>query len=101
MAKVIGDNHEGFANEKAIISFDSISLRMLKYYWNQLFFFKLKQSPYKDKDPVICQDTERLIEAYKQKENTNIPIWFDDAQKYFNKNGDIVLRFYKSFKCLA
>ena len=29
-----------FDNDKVIISFDSISLRMLKYYWNQLFFFK-------------------------------------------------------------
>lgn len=45
-------------NNNAIISFDNISLRMLKYYWSQLFFFHLKQSPYKDKDPVICQDTE-------------------------------------------
>ena len=25
-------------NNNAIISFDNISLRMLKYYWNQLFF---------------------------------------------------------------
>ena len=37
-------------NDTAIIHFDSISLRMLKYYWNQLFFFKLKQSPYKDSE---------------------------------------------------
>ncbi|MGM9971408.1 MAG: HNH endonuclease domain-containing protein [Anaeroplasmataceae bacterium] len=72
--------------DKAIIAFDKISLRMLKYYWNQLFFFKLKQSPYKDKDPIICKDTEKLIEIYKSKTNSSIPIWFDDAQKYFDKN---------------
>ena len=73
-------------NDKAIIHFDNISLRMLKYYWNQLFFFKLKQSPYKDKDPVICKDTNKLIDYYKEKENSNIPIWFDDAFTYFEKN---------------
>ena len=73
-------------NDKAILHFDSISLRMLKYYWNQLFFFKLKQSPYIDKDPVICKDTNKLIDYYKEKENSNIPIWFDDAYDYFEKN---------------
>ena len=70
----------------AIISFDNISLRMLKYYWNQLFFFHLKQSPYKDKDPVICQDTEKLIDVYKKITNSSIPIWFDDALKIIIKN---------------
>ena len=70
-------------DDKVVISFDSISYRMLKYYWNQLFFFKLKQSPYKDKDPVICRDTEKLIEAYKTNTNSSIPIWFDEAEKHF------------------
>ncbi len=73
-------------NNNAIISFDNISLRMLKYYWNQLFFFHLKQSPYKDKDPVICQDTEKLIDVYKKITNSSIPIWFDDALKIIIKN---------------
>ena len=73
-------------NNNAIISFDIISLRMLKYYWNQLFFFHLKQSPYKDKDPVICQDTEKLIDVYKKITNSSIPIWFDDALKIIIKN---------------
>lgn len=73
-------------NNNAIISFDNISLRMLKYYWNQLFFFHLKQSPYKDKGPVICQDTEKLIDVYKKITNSSIPIWFDDALKIIIKN---------------
>ena len=75
-----------FNDDKIEILFDSISLRMLKYYWNQLFFFNLKQSPYKDKDPVICKDTERLIEIYKAKTNSSIPVWFDEAYKYFCNN---------------
>lgn len=72
-------------NNNAIINFDNISLRMLKYYWNQLFFFHLKQSPYKDKDPVICQDTIKLIDIYKKITNSSIPIWFDDALKIILK----------------
>lgn len=65
------------------ISFDSIAHRMLKYYWNQLFFFHLKQSPYQDKDPVICKDTLKLIDAYKAESGSSIPIWFDEAENYF------------------
>ncbi len=35
-------------NEHIIVDFDDISRCMIKYYWNQMFFFHLKQSPYKD-----------------------------------------------------
>jgi len=73
-------------NNQIFVSFDRIAFRMLKYYWNQLFFFNLKQSPYKDKDPVICQDTESLINLYKINTNSSIPIWFDEAYAYFIKN---------------
>lgn len=30
-----------------IISFNDIAKKMLKYYWNQIYFFNLKQSPAK------------------------------------------------------
>lgn len=63
-----------------IVEFDDISECMLKYYWNQLFFFNLKQAPYKDKYPIICQDTIKLIEEYKKLNHTTIPAWFDDAK---------------------
>lgn len=33
---------------KVIVEFDGISKCMIKYYLNQIFFFNLKQSPYKD-----------------------------------------------------
>lgn len=79
------DDYEEMDNQ-VYVSFDSIAFRMLKYYWNQLFFFHLKQSPYKDKDPIICQDTNKLIEIYKNNTNSSIPIWFDEAYDYFNKN---------------
>ena len=59
---------------------------MIKYYWNQLFFFNLKQAPYKDKYPKICQYTMELIDLYKKTSNTTIPIWFDEAKPKLNKD---------------
>ena len=47
-------------NDNIEIPFDNISLKMIKYYWNQMFFFNLKQSPYKYKNPVICNDNRRI-----------------------------------------
>ncbi len=70
----------------AVIRFDDIALNMLKYYWNQLFFFHLKQSPYKDKDPIICRDTEKLIEIYKNVSSNQFPVWFDKATAELEKN---------------
>ena len=39
--------------------------------WNQMFFFNLKQSP--SKIPVVCQETQKLIDEYKRVTNSNIP----------------------------
>ena len=44
----ISFNKYKFESEDIIICFDDISECMIKYYWNQLFFFNLKQAPYKD-----------------------------------------------------
>lgn len=67
-------------NNNATIKFDDISECMIKYYWNQLFFFNLKQAPYKDKYPVICNDVLKLIKEYKTKCSTVIPVWFDEVK---------------------
>lgn len=63
-----------------IISFNDIAKKMLKYYWNQIYFFNLKQSP--AKVPVIVQETEKCIHFVSQKKDSNIPIWFDQAEIY-------------------
>jgi len=47
-------------DNKVIIDFNDISKCMLKYYWNQIFYFNLKQSPYLNKEPIICKDTKKL-----------------------------------------
>lgn len=65
-------------NDSVVINFEQIAKCMIKYYWNQLFFFKLKQSPYKDKDPVICKDVNILIEEWKSKTNSAIPVWYGE-----------------------
>ncbi len=58
---------------------------MIKYYWNQIFFFNLKQSPYIDKEPVVCQETKKLISVYKKIADSNIPKWFDVGKNELNK----------------
>ena len=63
-----------------VIRFELIAKYMIKYYWNQLFFFNLKQSPNDKKPPILVQDTNKLIEKYKELSQTSIPEWFDKAE---------------------
>ena len=69
--------------ENVFIKFEDIAECMIKYYWNQMFFFKLKQSPLKV--PVVCQETQKLIDEYIFTTNSNIPRWFDEAKKVLDK----------------
>lgn len=74
-------------NNNIIVEFKDISRCMIKYYWNQIFFFNLKQSPYKDKNPVICTLVTSLIDRWKEI-NGNIPVWYDEEKV---KSNDTVL----------
>ena len=67
-------------DDNVYINFDEISKKMIKYYWNQLFFFNLKQSPYRDKEPVICRDVNGLIEEWKKNKNSALPTWYDEQE---------------------
>ena len=49
---------------------------MIRYYWNQCFFFHLKQQP-GDKVPIIYQQVESLIKRYKELSSSEIPVWCD------------------------
>lgn len=69
-----------------VFNFTDIAKKMLKYYWNQIYFFKLKQSP--SRKPVIVQETEKCIEYVKEKRKSNIPIWFDRGEEYLKESGD-------------
>lgn len=84
----INDNNYQVDNNKCIISFYDISKCMIKYYWNQMFFFNLKQSPYNDKNPIICTDTNKLIDEYKELSSSNIPVWFDKGLEVILKSNE-------------
>ena len=56
-----------------IISFDKISEKMLKYYWNQIIFFDLLQGPNFGKQPEISQYVKQLVSAYFHVRGNNIP----------------------------
>ena len=61
-------------------TFKEIGHKMLKYYWNQLYFFNLKQSANSKKPPVIVTETYKCIEFYQEKSGSMIPVWFDRAE---------------------
>ena len=71
--------------EKVIIELNNIAKYMLKYYWNQIFFFNLKQAPISAKQPVIANITLDMINEYKKMTDSAIPVWFDEALKVFGK----------------
>jgi len=62
---------------KAVINFRSIAYKIIKYYWNQTFFFNLRQSSPFDPDPVILQRIQNLIHFYIVRAETVLPVWFD------------------------
>lgn len=74
-------------NGKVVVSLMDISKCMLKYYWNQIFFFNLKQSPSRvdNRQPKVVQYTNELIERYKEKTGSTIPVWFDKAEDKIEK----------------
>lgn len=69
-----------------VIHFENIAHIMIKYYWNQSFFFNLRQSPNIKKPPVLVQEVDKLIERYKEITSSNIPVWFDKAEIELNKD---------------
>lgn len=73
---------------KVAIEFEEIAKCMLRYYWNQLFFFNLKQSPYTTKEPEICQYAKKLMDEYIKITNSVIPVWYDKAITVIIKQND-------------
>lgn len=78
--------------ETNTIHFNDIAHSMIKYYWNQTFFFNLNQGPNNIKQPVLVQNVNLLINKYIELTNSNIPIWFDKAkhilltdEKFYNR----------------
>ena len=61
------------------ISFDRISLKMFKYYWNQTIFFDLQQSPNPIKPPELYTYIKELINKH-QNEYGFKPVLFDKIE---------------------
>lgn len=78
--------------ENNLIKFEMIAYKMIKYYWNQIFFFDLKQSANSKKPPVLVQQVELLINQYKFLTDSSVPIWFDKAEAILKQNNDFYYR---------
>lgn len=65
---------------KAIINQSDIVKKMIKYYWNQTFFFSLSQG----KSPYILKIVKIMIEEYVENV-TNYPTTWDKAEVYFKQ----------------
>jgi hypothetical protein len=70
---------------KAIINFRAIAIKIIKYYWNQTFFYNLRQSSPLDPDPVILQRIQTLIHLYIVRAETVLPAWFDVGMDLLQK----------------
>ena len=60
------------------IELKEVAEKILKLYWNQTFFFNLKQGPV-NSDPEILQIVKILISQYTNNSKSNIPVWFNEA----------------------
>ena len=87
LVECVYSGHFVETKSKVFVSLKDISKCMLKYYWNQIFFFNLKQSPTRvdKRQPRVVKYTIELIECYKKKTNSAIPVWFDKAEEIIDK----------------
>ena len=77
-----------------VFTFEQIGEYVLKYFWNQTYFFKLYQGPAKSK-PKIQQITEEVIEYYQSITKSKIPDWFDKSKPILIRDKDKYNRFLK------
>ena len=63
-----------------LISFDRISLKMFKYYWNQTIFFDLQQGSNPLKPPIFVSYVKSKIEEYQSQYGLQ-PIEFERIEK--------------------
>lgn len=73
-------------DELVNITFDQISSKILKYYWNQTIYFNLIQGSNLSKIPEILTITKKLIDDYFNTFNTKFPERFEKIESKLNKN---------------
>jgi len=84
---------------KKIISFITISETMLKYYWNQIYFFNLKQGPL-NQEPILFQLVEKAILHYQQVSQSNQPVWFNIALPVLKQDKLFFKKLIKDFSSI-
>ena len=81
---------------KESLSFLTISETMLKYYWNQIYFFNLKQGPL-NQEPILFQLVEKAILHYQQVSQSNQPVWFNIALPVLKQDQVFFKKLIKDF----
>ena len=66
------------------ITFADISQKMLKYYWNQTYYFNLKQGPL-NQEPEVMRTVKEVIRRYQELTTSLNPVWFNKAEELLKK----------------
>ena len=64
-----------------IIFFDELSPKIIRYYWNQIYFFNLKQGS--NRTPEIVTAVNEMIKKFQEEHGSNIPVWYEKAETHF------------------
>jgi hypothetical protein len=64
--------------ETKVITFSDISETILKYYWNQIYFFNLNQGP-RNQEPTLFQLVGQAIKRFQALTQSKQPVWFNLA----------------------
>jgi len=73
-------------NDDIIISYNELSKKIIKYYWNQLYFFNLTQGG--NKKPYVEQIVRKMIDDYQNYSGNKVAVWYEKAEQYFKKDED-------------
>jgi heterodisulfide reductase subunit C len=76
-------HHEG--EGPYVFTFGQIAEIILKYYWNQIHFFKLKQGPI-NQQPTLERIVQEALEKYETIVESTKPVWFNFAQTELKKD---------------
>lgn len=89
--EIIAETPLDFTQHKVVISLAQIAAKMLKYYWNQTYFFSLRQGPI-SQEPKIIPIVREAIEFYQNKNQTMIPVWYNFGSTFLKKHPDFYNR---------
>ena len=87
-------------DKQITFAFQQIAKKMIKYYWNQTYFFHLYQSPNQKKIPVLVQNVNQLISLYESIQQTHLPVWFDKTETILKLEDTYQILIERSAKAL-